>query len=71
MSHELNITIIEFIDKIVADCGKPKHDYIKSVLPEGLYEDMVNFITPEGMEKAVFTDEKHVRRPILVRLKRN
>jgi polyribonucleotide nucleotidyltransferase len=60
-AHELNITIIEFIDKIVADCGKPKHDYIKSELPEGLYEDMVNFITPEGMEKAVFTDEKQVR----------
>ena len=30
-------------------------------LPEELYEDMVNFITPEGMEEAVFTDEKQVR----------
>ena len=28
-AHDLNKTIIEFIDKIVADCGKPKHDYIK------------------------------------------
>ncbi|TAH67022.1 MAG: polyribonucleotide nucleotidyltransferase [Anaerolineaceae bacterium] len=60
-AHELNGTIIEFIDKIVADCGKPKHEYTKSELPEGLYEDMVSFITPEGMEKAVFTDEKQVR----------
>ena len=60
-AHELNGTIIEFFDKIIADCGKPKHDYTKSQLPEGLYEDMVNFITPEGMEKAVFTDEKQVR----------
>ena len=61
VAHELNGTIIEFIDKIVADCGKPKHEYTKSVLPEGLFEDMVDFITPEGMEKAVFTDEKQVR----------
>lgn len=60
-AHELNGTIIEFFDKIVADCGKPKHDYIKSELPEGLFEDMESFITPERMEKAVFTDEKQVR----------
>lgn len=60
-AHDINKTIIEFIDKIVADCGKPKHDYQKFEIPNELYEDMVNFITPEGMEKAVFTDEKQVR----------
>ena len=60
-AHELNGTVIEFIDKIVAEIGKSKHDYTKSELPEGLYEDMVDFITPEGMEKAVFSDEKQVR----------
>lgn len=60
-AHEVNKTIIDFIDKIVADCGKPKHDYVKFEVPEDLYEDMVNFITPEGMEQAVFTDEKQVR----------
>ncbi|CUH92468.1 polyribonucleotide nucleotidyltransferase [Herbinix luporum] len=60
-AHDLNKTIIEFFDKIVADCGKPKHDYVKFEIPEDLYEDMVNFITPEGMEQAVFTDEKQVR----------
>ena len=60
-AHELNGTIIQFFDKIIADCGKPKHDYIKSELPEGMYEDMVSFITPERMEEAVFTDEKQVR----------
>ncbi|NLO10298.1 MAG: polyribonucleotide nucleotidyltransferase [Clostridiales bacterium] len=60
-AHDLNKTVIEFIDKIVADCGKPKHEYTRSALPEGLYDDMVAFITPEGMEKAVFTDEKQVR----------
>lgn len=60
-AHEINKTIIEFFDKIIAECGKPKHDYEKFVIPDDMYEDMVNFITPEGMEKAVFTDEKQVR----------
>lgn len=60
-AHEINKTIIEFIDKIVAECGKPKHDYIKFEVPQEMYEDIVNFITPEGMEKAVFTDDKQVR----------
>ena len=60
-AHDLNKIVIEFIDKIVADCAKEKHNYIKHELPEGLYEDMVNYVTPEGMEVAVFTDEKQVR----------
>jgi polyribonucleotide nucleotidyltransferase len=60
-AHDLNRSVIEFIEKIVAECGKPKHDYIKMDTPQDLYEDMVNFITPEAMEVAVFTDEKQVR----------
>ncbi len=60
-AHDLNKKIIEFIDKIVAEVGKPKHDYISCDTPEDLYEDMVNFITPEAMEAAVFTDVKQVR----------
>ena len=60
-AHELNKKVIEFIDTIVAECGKPKHDYEKFEIPADLYEDMVNFITPEAMETAVFTDEKQVR----------
>lgn len=60
-AHEVNQKVIEFIDTIVAECGKPKHDYIKCDTPEDLYEDMVSFITPEAMEEAVFTDVKQVR----------
>jgi len=60
-AHEINKKIIDFIDSIVAECGKPKHDYVHWVVPEELYEDMVNFITPEAMEAAVFTDDKKVR----------
>ncbi|WP_313134902.1 polyribonucleotide nucleotidyltransferase [Anaerocolumna sp.] len=60
-AHELNKQVIEFIDKIVAECGKPKHDYTKCETPEDMYNDMVAFITPEAMEEAVFTDVKQVR----------
>ncbi|HBI72656.1 MAG TPA: polyribonucleotide nucleotidyltransferase [Lachnospiraceae bacterium] len=60
-AHDLNKQVIEFIDTIVAECGKSKSDYEKFDTPEELYEDMVNFITPEAMEKAVFSDVKQVR----------
>ncbi len=60
-AHALNQKIIEFIDTIVAEVGKPKHSYIVCDTPADLYEDMVNFITPAAMEVAVFTDEKQVR----------
>ena len=60
-AHEVNQKVIEFIDTIVAECGKPKHDYVHIDTPEDMYDDMVAFITPEKMEEAVFTDEKQVR----------
>ena len=60
-AHEVNGQIIEFFDKIVAECGKEKHEYEHFDIPEDMFEDMVNFITPEAMEDAVFTDVKQVR----------
>ena len=60
-AHELNGQIIEFFDKIVAECGKEKHEYEHFDIPEDMLNDMVNFITPEAMEEAVFTDVKQVR----------
>lgn len=60
-AHEVNGQIIEFFDKIVAECGKDKHEYEHFDIPEDMYEDMVSFITPEAMEGAVFTDVKQVR----------
>ncbi len=60
-AHDLNQKIIEFIDTIVAEVGKEKHSYTACETPADLYEDMVNFITSEAMEVAVFTDEKQVR----------
>ncbi|MBQ5954152.1 MAG: polyribonucleotide nucleotidyltransferase [Lachnospiraceae bacterium] len=60
-AHEMNRKIIAFIQTIVDECGKAKKTYESHVVPEDLYQDMVSFITPEGMEEAVFTDEKAVR----------
>ena len=60
-AHEVNGQIIEFFDKIVAECGKAKHEYEHCDTPEDLYDDIVSFITPEAMEEAVFTDVKQVR----------
>lgn len=60
-AHEVNKEIITFIDRIVEECGKEKHDYEHVDTPEELWNDMVEFITPEAMEEAVFTDVKQVR----------
>ncbi len=68
-AHELNGQIIEFFDKIVAECGKEKHEYEHFDIPEDMFEDMVNFITPQAMEEAVFTDVKQVREENIRKIK--
>ena len=61
MAHEVNQTIIEFINKIVAEVGKPKHSYESCAIPQEMFDEMKKIVTPEEMEVAVFTDEKQVR----------
>lgn len=68
-AHELNQKIIEFIDTIVAECGKEKHEYEHFDTPEDMWEDMVATITPEQMEEAVFTDVKQVREENIRKIK--
>ncbi|MCM1569603.1 MAG: polyribonucleotide nucleotidyltransferase [Roseburia sp.] len=60
-AHEINQTIIAFIDKIVAECGKPKHEYTSCAVPAEMFEEMKKIVTPEEMETAVFTDDKQTR----------
>ena len=60
-AHEVNKEVIAFIDTIVAECGKAKHEYEHIDTPADLWDDMVAFVTPEAMEVAVFTDEKQKR----------
>ena len=60
-AHEVNQKVIAFIDQIVAECGKPKHDYVSFAVPEELFAAIQEVVTPEEMEVAVFTDEKQTR----------
>jgi len=60
-AHEVNQTIIAFIDKIVAECGKKKHEYTSCAIPAEMFEEMKKLVTPEEMEVAVFTDDKQTR----------
>ncbi|HIS81155.1 MAG TPA: polyribonucleotide nucleotidyltransferase [Candidatus Scatomonas merdavium] len=61
LAHDVNRKVIEFIDTIVAECGKPKHSYESCAVPEELFEAIKEIIPPAEMEEAVFTDEKQVR----------
>ncbi len=60
-AHEVNQTIIEFINKMVAEVGKAKHSYTSCAIPEEMFDRIKEIVPPEEMEEAVFTDEKQVR----------
>ena len=68
LAHETNQQIIGFFESIIAECGKEKHSYESSAVPEELFERMKEIVTPEEMEKAVFTDEKQERDENISRL---
>lgn len=61
MAHDINQTIIAFIDEIVAEVGKEKHAYVSCAVPQEMFEEMKKIVTPEEMEVAVFTDDKQTR----------
>ena len=60
-AHEINQTIIAFIDGIVAEVGRKKHEYTSCAIPAEMFEEMKQIVTPEQMEEAVFTDDKQTR----------
>ena len=60
-AHEVNQEIIRFIDTIVAECGKPKHEYESCAVLEELFAAIMEIVPPEEMETAVFTDDKQTR----------
>ena len=60
-AHDVNQTVIAFIDKIVAECGKKKHEYTSCAVPEELFAAMKEIVPPAEMETAVFTDDKQTR----------
>lgn len=59
--HDVNQTIIAFINKIREEVGKAKHEYTSCAIPAEMFEAMKQIVTPEEMEEAVFTDEKQKR----------
>ena len=61
MAHDVNQTIIQFIDQIVAECGKKKHEYTSCAIPAEMFEKMKEIVPPAEMETAVFTDDKQTR----------
>ena len=60
-AHEVNQEIIKFIDKIVEECGKPKHSYESCAVPEELFAAIKVVVPPAEMEVAVFSDDKQTR----------
>ena len=60
-AHEVNQEIIKFIDKIVEECGKPKHSYESCAVPEELFTAIKEIVPPAEMEVAVFSDDKQTR----------
>lgn len=60
-ADEVNKEVIKFIDAIVAECGRPKHEYTSCAVPAELFAAMKEIVTPEEMETAVFTDDKQTR----------
>ena len=61
MAHDINQTIIAFIEKMVEECGKPKHSYQSCAVPDELFAAIKEIVPSEEMEKAVFSDDKQTR----------
>ncbi len=68
-AHEVNQQIIAFIDTIVAECGKPKHEYTSCAVPEELFAAIREIVPPEEMENIMFAEQKQVREERIRELK--
>ncbi len=60
-AHEVNQQVIAFIDTIVAECGKPKHEYTSCAIPEELFAAIREIVPPAEMEVVMFAEEKQIR----------
>ncbi len=60
-AHDVNQTIIAFIEKIAAEVGREKHGYTSCAIPEEMFEAIKEIVPPQEMEEAVFTDDKQTR----------
>ena len=61
-AHEVNQEVIEFIDTIVAECGKAKALHMRALrFRKSCLQLSRRLLTPAEMEEAVFTDDKQTR----------
>ncbi len=60
-AHEVNQQVIAFIDTIVAECGKAKHEYTSCAIPEELFTAIKEIVPPAEMEVVMFAEEKQIR----------
>lgn len=57
-AHEENKKIIDFIEKIVSECGKEKSDYVKFNVPKDFYDLIKSLVAEKEMADVIFTDSK-------------
>lgn len=69
LAHNENVKIADFVQSIADDIGKQKHTYEQHNVDPLLYNKIVEIITDERMENAVFTDLKQVRDEQITALK--
>ncbi len=60
-AHEVNQQVIAFIEQIVAECGKAKHEYTSCAIPEELFTAIKEIVPPAEMEVIMFAEEKQLR----------
>lgn len=60
-AHEVNQQIIAFVEGIVAECGKPKHEYTSCAVPEELNAAIRGIVPPQEMETVMFAEDKQER----------
>ena len=54
--HDVNQTVIAFIDEMVKECGKPKHEYTSCAIPEELFEKMKEIVPEYKSNNSVYEE---------------
>ncbi len=68
LAHEENKKIVQFIQKIVDEVGRPKRPYEEHIVPDFVFDKLKELVPRERMEEAVFTDVKQVRDENIARI---
>ncbi|MCR4840205.1 MAG: polyribonucleotide nucleotidyltransferase [Lachnospiraceae bacterium] len=69
LADGVNKDIIAFIDKIAAECGKPKMEYESCAIPEEVFNAIKEVEPPADMEVLMFSPEKQAREARIRELK--